>query len=351
MPHFCRPPGVPNRPGLGYDVDGKLAPDSIWRMQVPVGDSRDVALWGGRDLWVKSNNPNVIPSETISTRMAGDLKLITLTGKSVGYTILDAGLGADIWLSLQIQVTQSDGTMPRDPGDGKAQNTVDLIVAFRGGEANQPLPEAVVLPDDRLIKYRAKAPQAHRKVERVGFITKTIGRESDGIITSTMNVMRDKLRGHIRGRIFIYGTSAGGRNAIDLAEKLDNENISPTYLAVLDAAFYANETSTAPGDILKDAPVFDSRSRLPYKRQNFYQLAGNGSETGLHGTIFTSDMDNKEIHGKINSFDNIDLTDQTIKVAGYSGFHKARAELYHRTCVDLAVATVQSTIAGRLEDF
>jgi pimeloyl-ACP methyl ester carboxylesterase len=350
MPHYCRPPGVPNRPGLGYDVDGKLAPDSIWRMQVPVGGSRDVALWGGRDLWVKSNNPNVIPSETIVTRMEGDLKLITLTGKSVGYTILDAGLGANIWVSLQVQVTLPDGGMPGDPGASKAQNIVDLIVSFRGGHVAGVLPEEAIFPDARLNNYRSKAPQAHRRVERVGFITNTVGRASDDIISRTMNAMRDKLRDQIRGRIFIYGSSSGGRNAIQLAEKLSDNNIVVAYLGVLDAAFFPNETSTTPGDSLKDAPVFDSRLLLVSKKQNFYQLAGNDSETTFHGRLFTSEMDNKEIHGKISGFDNIDLTDKTVQEAGYDGFRKARANNYHGTCIQLALPTVYSSIAGLLEN-
>ena len=124
MAHYCRPPGVPNRPGLGYDVDGKLASDSIWRMQIPVGSSRNVALWGGKDLWVRSNNPLVVPPLPSDGRIAGmfgDLKILTLEGKMVGTSLLDAGLGNSVWVTLQVQVTLSDGSMPSEynlPGIG-----------------------------------------------------------------------------------------------------------------------------------------------------------------------------------------------------------------------------------------
>ena len=123
MAHFCRPPGVPNRAGLGYDVDGKLAPDSIWRMQIPVGDSRDVALWGGRDLWVRSNNPIVVPTNSIRTRMVGDLKILTLEGRTAGTSMLQAGLGSALWVFLQVQVTLSDGTTP---GTNKEPAKIDI---------------------------------------------------------------------------------------------------------------------------------------------------------------------------------------------------------------------------------
>src|SRR5215211_2906594 len=102
MAHYCKPPGVAN--ATGYDVDGKLAPDSIWRMQVPTGVTKEVALWGGKDLWVKSNNPGILFEDTPPFRMVGDLKVLSLRGKRPGTTLLDAGLGASFWISLQIQV-------------------------------------------------------------------------------------------------------------------------------------------------------------------------------------------------------------------------------------------------------
>ena len=59
MAHFLAPPGGSS---TGYDVDNKLAPKSIWRMQVAVGTERTVALWGGAGLFVRSNNPSVVPT-------------------------------------------------------------------------------------------------------------------------------------------------------------------------------------------------------------------------------------------------------------------------------------------------
>jgi len=43
MAHFFRPSDGPSN--VSYDVDGKLAPSSIWRMQIPIGGSRSVVLY------------------------------------------------------------------------------------------------------------------------------------------------------------------------------------------------------------------------------------------------------------------------------------------------------------------
>lgn len=47
MAHFIRPQGPPP---ADYDVDGRLAPDSVWRVRIPVGaTTRQVGLWSGRN--------------------------------------------------------------------------------------------------------------------------------------------------------------------------------------------------------------------------------------------------------------------------------------------------------------
>ena len=229
----------------------------------------------------------------------------------------------------------------------------DLIVYFRGASATGPLQPEDVFPTSRLAVYNGKAPQANRQVVRIGSTTNTIREASAGLIEDTMNKMRAALRDQILGRIFIYGSSSGGRNAIDLAVKLSNNNKLTNYLGVLDAAFFPNETTTkAPSDPLKDAPVFDVPFLTVFKKQNFYQLAGNDTKMTFHGMMFTSEMPNQEIHGKISGFnDNVDLTDETVQAAGIERFRAARGASYHGKCIELAVPKAHSAISLLLNNF
>jgi hypothetical protein len=107
MAHFCPPLGAAR---TGYDIDGKLAPDSVWRMQIPSGSSRQIALWRGSDLWIKSSNPSVVPNGIFS-REQGDLRIITLEGKNPGTAIIETGLGNAKWVSLRVDVVETSKTV------------------------------------------------------------------------------------------------------------------------------------------------------------------------------------------------------------------------------------------------
>ena len=100
MAHFLVPP---NGSGVGYDVDSKLAPGSVWRMQVPLGSAHDITLGGGAGLFVRSNNPGVVPN-AFSESQNGDLRVFTLSGAALGTSMLEAGKGEQVWISLQVQV-------------------------------------------------------------------------------------------------------------------------------------------------------------------------------------------------------------------------------------------------------
>ncbi len=101
MAHFLKPQG---RGSAGYDVDGKVAPGSVWRMQVPLGGTRDIALWGGAGLTVWSNNPTVVPNNGFGEQPSGELRILTLSGKSLGTSMLEAGQQGNVWTSVQVQV-------------------------------------------------------------------------------------------------------------------------------------------------------------------------------------------------------------------------------------------------------
>jgi predicted chitinase len=122
MAHFLKPPTATS---TGYDVDNRLAPGSVWRMQVLVGGSRKIALWGGAELRIRSNNDGVVPKSEIRefpVAGASEVRLIGIPGKTLGTSILEAGQGGDdkknepikvVWIRLQVQVTEVTTDMLR----------------------------------------------------------------------------------------------------------------------------------------------------------------------------------------------------------------------------------------------
>jgi hypothetical protein len=121
MAHFFKPNfETPS----AYEVDSKLAPGSVWRMQIPVGATKTIALWGGTGWSVRSNNPGVVPNDGFSEKVKGDIRLLTLTGSSNGTSLLEAGTGGAVWIRLQIQV-----------GDVEARPGPDQAHPFRGRPA------------------------------------------------------------------------------------------------------------------------------------------------------------------------------------------------------------------------
>jgi predicted chitinase len=117
MAHFLKPPTATPTVKLtaGYDVDNRLAPGSVWRIQVLVGGSRKVALWGGAGLRIRSNNDDVVPNSELSEESIPQLRLIKIPGKTLGTSMLEVGQGGDdkkngliqaIWIWLQVQVTE-----------------------------------------------------------------------------------------------------------------------------------------------------------------------------------------------------------------------------------------------------
>jgi hypothetical protein len=133
MAHFLKPPGAD---GAGYDVDGKLAPGSVWRMQIPSGQSRGIAIWGANGLWARSNNPPVVPNDGFKARTLGDLRILTLVGASPGTSMLEVGDGPKAWISLQVQVV------------GAASSTTAAQLVWMGVRLYR-------LPDDAIASFVA----------------------------------------------------------------------------------------------------------------------------------------------------------------------------------------------------
>jgi len=99
MAHFFRPDGGA---AADYHIDGRLAPNSIWRVRIGVGATLQVGLWGGKDLWVRSSNPGIVPNNGFNRSDQGDLTFLTLTAASTGDCKLEVGQGSGVWITLEI---------------------------------------------------------------------------------------------------------------------------------------------------------------------------------------------------------------------------------------------------------
>jgi len=119
MAHFFKPAGSPPD---DYDIDGRLAPDSVWRVRIPSGSSRQIGLWGGRGLWARSTKPAILPNDGFKRTEAVDLTFLTLTPSGVGDCRLEAGLGASVWVTLEVEA-----------GVSPAAASGDIISATRRG--------------------------------------------------------------------------------------------------------------------------------------------------------------------------------------------------------------------------
>jgi hypothetical protein len=137
---------------VGYDADGRQ-PGSIWRMQIPVGETRDILLIGptgtGASLGVTSNNDNVVKNGDIRMRAAGGQQVISLRGNAIGTTLLDVGLipfqgdarfpagppgrpvgGQYINVGLQVQVTRADGSLPGNDSGVRPEGQMDPTMCW-----------------------------------------------------------------------------------------------------------------------------------------------------------------------------------------------------------------------------
>jgi hypothetical protein len=127
MAHFLKPPGVA---ADGYDVDNKLAPGSIWRVRIPLGARRKVALWSGDGLKVRSNNPGVVPNEdndaVRDVGRSGDLRLFELFGRSEGTSLIDVwGADGNFWLSIQARIETKGSTIQFGGPNNSTQESGD----------------------------------------------------------------------------------------------------------------------------------------------------------------------------------------------------------------------------------
>ena len=127
----CARPG--NAPAKGYDTE-TARPGVVWRLQVPLGATREIDVLGLKDaraVELESNDPNVVDNAAFAARRNGDVWTATIKPKKIGTTLITVGFtpppggsplqqemgGMKIgpgWgpVILQVQVARADGTMP-----------------------------------------------------------------------------------------------------------------------------------------------------------------------------------------------------------------------------------------------
>ena len=130
MANFCAPPGVPLGDKTGYFHEGGAGgPDSIGRMRIPVGETKDVGLafyiWSEKEVWVRSRDEGIarIVRATVFNK---DEKIYSIKAcDQPNHTYLEAGQGERFWFTLEVQVTEKGSAMPSsDP-----RLTVGLVVS------------------------------------------------------------------------------------------------------------------------------------------------------------------------------------------------------------------------------
>jgi hypothetical protein len=135
MAHFLKPPQSPPDP---YDVDGRLAPDSVWRMRVAFPGSGQIALWGGHGLWVRSTRQDIVTDAGISRSEDRDLTFLKFLTLRSGDFQIQTGLGVDVWVTLEVEAGGSakpDGNLNNATQSGIYQN-IDakaVVRSFHGG--------------------------------------------------------------------------------------------------------------------------------------------------------------------------------------------------------------------------
>lgn len=137
MAHFFKPA---DEPAKGYTVDRKLAPDSVGSIEVEAGSSKRVGLWGGRQLWVKSMHPQIVPNPVTVRPLAGETDVVTIEGKAVGKAVVQTGQGSTNSVSLDVNViAAAAGLLPADiasrpfPADFLQQASGHFAVGFAEG--------------------------------------------------------------------------------------------------------------------------------------------------------------------------------------------------------------------------
>jgi hypothetical protein len=105
MAHFFKPFDEPFR---GYTIDRLLAPDSVGSIEVKVGGTKRIGLWGGGDLWRKVKDTNIVNRAIFSRPTGQDTEILLVEGIAVGTTQIEIGQVTTKWTSLEVIVVKEE---------------------------------------------------------------------------------------------------------------------------------------------------------------------------------------------------------------------------------------------------
>ena len=136
--YFLAPPG----PLLGYDWDGP-ASGSVWRMQIPVDQRREILLSGGMNLEVASNNRDVVPNDGFGENVcrSDGLRSLWPFGRTPGISMLEARCGCSLACFLQIQVgvgADDDSAAGLDEACQIVLSPVQFAAVLEGANLSEP---------------------------------------------------------------------------------------------------------------------------------------------------------------------------------------------------------------------
>lgn len=214
----------------------------------------------------------------------------------------------------------------------------DMVIYFEGNQ-----PEAR-LAGDEVISVTDLGPSYmanHTPPERWGYRTTNI--EGDLAAQSTVESLTRIGLAQAAGtlsRIYIFGASAGGRMALNLAAKLTLAQIPIRMVAITDAAFFPDLTPP-PKTLTDKTPIFPGGNIAAGIKLNYYHTLGNrvwSNPKSFFALQWWSMLDYKEIHGKVTGFSNLD-GDLTAEVS--RTFYQKEAPTNH----DLAAHIMCNKIA------
>jgi hypothetical protein len=264
--------------------------------------------------------------------------------------ILNAAGQIDNIVGVKTTAALDSGMLAKERGGGRGLlgfkigiDIADIVVRFEGAAAPSTMPADDVFSPALVPPYKRMPvadnqlklglfgrvlvrPDTGRFLLRAGRSTATIGDASRPVFVEVASDLVTTMVGLnlAPGNIFIFGSSSGGRNAIDFAAHLSGLGFEPHFVAAIDAAFFQTDTPSRPADS-DDAkrpatvPSFSVNAGSTPKRLNFFQTIGNHVKRSLNPfgsekRLFTSDMTNEEIHGTVVGFQKISLNQSITSV-------------------------------------
>jgi hypothetical protein len=246
-------------------------------------------------------------------------------------------------------VAALDLELPAEPGPDVPVSVklfIDVVVRFLPGVHGSKRDDAALDGIDL-----DKTNRRVRSVKAIGRGTSLIRNAARPLVLDVVKEVEEARRtdGFTPGVICIYGSSSGGRVALDLASELSKRNIPIAYIGIQDAAFFPDETKTVPGGKggadPQNVPDFVQAPEVRAdKKQSFFQKFGNHADDGLVSREWTSSMDGQEIHGNVVGFEPVDRS-FTVKEAD-----RQNDDLAHDEVIGATNAEVQGIIQKVLAD-